>query len=240
MCERLERGRVVPRELDDARTARAGYGARARGRRRLSRQQARAKRVPELPPTGLGVFRSIPRRGALVAPARDPRHRLDRGQHGVGLDRVIGLRARVLEKRPKPAEPLELGVNPRAVGTEDVAERSAVVLEELADLGEREADVAQRPNSVEAPQILLVVDALVPLRARGRHEQPEALVVVQRAHRQTGRARKLSDTPAPSARGSFVHRASRYDLTQRQVQGECARGAPARGSHDSSMRRSRS
>src|SRR5690606_22716005 len=62
VCERLERGRVVPRELDDARTARAGYGARARGRRRLSRQQARAKRVPELPPTGLGVFRSIPRR----------------------------------------------------------------------------------------------------------------------------------------------------------------------------------
>lgn len=112
----------------------------------------------------------------------------------------------MVEERPEPLQPLDLGIHARPVDTQDVQERSTALLEQVADLGERDTDVAQRTDPAKAPQVLLAVNALATLRPRRRHEQPDVFVVVERAHGQAGRARQLSDAPPALARGSFFHR----------------------------------
>ena len=109
-------------------------------------------------------------------------------------------------------------VHPRQVGAEHLAERRALVAHDLADVREREAEVAQRPDPVEPPHVALVLEPLLPLRPPRGREQPDLLVVVQRAHRQSGRLRQLTDPPGPPARPSRAHLFASYNLTPREVQ----------------------
>ena len=89
---------------------------------------------------------------------------------------------------------------PALVGIAGLAEALAValargvVLEQLADLGEREAGVvAQAPDELQPVEVGGVVQAVVAVRASGRLEQADLLVVADRAGRQAGLGRDLVD-----------------------------------------------
>ena len=151
--------------------------------------------------------------------ARDPRHRLDGLEHVIGVRDTGRLHARAVEECAKPPEPLELGIHASQLGPQDVAQRRALVVEHLTDVRERQAQVAQGADTVQAPHVALGVESLVPLRPLRGREQPNVLVVVECAHRQPGGLRQLADSPVPTARLSFLHARARYNLTSRQVQG---------------------
>ena len=75
-----------------------------------------------------------------------------------------------------------------------VALARGVVLEQLADLREREPGVvAQAPDELQPIEIRGVVQAVVAVRAGGRREQADLLVVADRAGRQAGLGRDLVD-----------------------------------------------
>ncbi len=109
--ERLQCGAVATGKLDEPRQDPSGHGARTRSGWGLSCRHARTKLVAQLSPLSLGVLRCIPLLLACVATASDPRHRLDRGEHGVGFDIAVRMRARVIEQHPKPREPVDLGID---------------------------------------------------------------------------------------------------------------------------------
>jgi hypothetical protein len=115
--ERLQRGGVAPRELDDARPGGAGESTRARSRGSLSTPQASAQLVAQLAPSGLGVLAGSSCLAPCTAAASDPRHRLDRGEHGVCVHDAAGVLAGGIEQRPKPPEPLDLQLHASAIGT---------------------------------------------------------------------------------------------------------------------------
>ncbi len=88
----------------------------------------------------------------------------------------------------------------------DAADRSAaivvmsatgarlLVLEQLADLGQREPRVVAQPaDEAEPLQVLGVVQAVGALGAGGRGEQPDLLVVADRPRRETGLGGDLLD-----------------------------------------------
>jgi hypothetical protein len=165
VCERLERGLVATGELDDPCQCHTGQGARARSRSGLSGDHASTKLVPELPPSGLGFLRCVPVFFATrLATASDSRHRFDRGEHIVRFDVAIRMRARVVEERPKALESLDLDIHTIPVGTQNVADRSTVVLEHMTDVREREAEITQRADAIEASNVVLVVNSLIPIR----------------------------------------------------------------------------
>ena len=75
-----------------------------------------------------------------------------------------------------------------------IALAGVLVLEQLADLGEREAGVvAQAPDEPQALEVRGVVQAIVAVGARGRLEQTDLLVVADRAGRQAGLGGDLLD-----------------------------------------------
>ena len=75
-----------------------------------------------------------------------------------------------------------------------VALACRVVLEQLADLGEREAGVvAQAPDEPQAIEVRRVVQPVVALGSGGRLEQADLLVVADRAGRQAGLRGDLVD-----------------------------------------------
>ena len=75
-----------------------------------------------------------------------------------------------------------------------VALARGVVLEQLADLREREAGVvAQAADELEPVEVRGVVEAVVAVRAGGRREQADLFVVADRAGRQAGLGRDLVD-----------------------------------------------
>ena len=81
-----------------------------------------------------------------------------------------------------------------------VARARRLVLEQLADLGEREPGVvAQAADEPQALEVLGVVQAVGALRARGGGEEPQLLVVADRARRQAGVGGDLLD-PEQAAR----------------------------------------
>ncbi len=89
---------------------------------------------------------------------------------------------------------------PALVGIAGLAEALAValaggvVLEQLADLGEREPGVvAQAADELQPIEIRGVVQPVVAVRAGGRLEQADLLVVADRAGRQAGLGRDLVD-----------------------------------------------
>jgi hypothetical protein len=123
----------------------------------------------------------------------------------VCFDASVRVRARVVEERSKAPEPVDLDIHPSPVRTQNIQERRAVILEHTTDVREREAEVPQRTDAVQACHVVLVVNALLTKGPRRGPEQPDVLVVVERAHGQAGRLRQLSDAPA-SIRRSFLHR----------------------------------
>ena len=75
-----------------------------------------------------------------------------------------------------------------------VALARRLVLEQLADLGEREPGVvAQALDEPQPLEVGRVVQAVVAVGARGRLEQPDLLVVADRAGRQADLGRDLLD-----------------------------------------------
>ena len=87
-----------------------------------------------------------------------------------------------------------------------VALARGVVLEQLADLGEREPGVvAQAPDELEPVEVRGVVEAIVAVRARGRREQADLFVVADRAGRQACLGRDLVD-PQEAGLGVAVSR----------------------------------
>ena len=69
-----------------------------------------------------------------------------------------------------------------------------LVLEQLADLGEREPGVvAQAADEPQAVEVLAVVQAVGAVRPGGGREQPQLLVVADRAWRQAGLRGDLLD-----------------------------------------------
>src|SRR6185295_11029144 len=70
-----------------------------------------------------------------------------------------------------------------------------VVLEQLTDLRERETGViAKAPNELEPVEVRGVVEAIVAVRASSWREQPDLLVVADRAGRQACLGRDLVDS----------------------------------------------
>ena len=63
----------------------------------------------------------------------------------------------------------------------------------VADLAEREAELAQREQPVQALHVGRRVQAVPAVRALGRHEQPEPVVVVQGADGHARGLRQLAD-----------------------------------------------
>ena len=73
-----------------------------------------------------------------------------------------------------------------------------LVLEQLADLGQREPGVvAQAADELEPVEVGRVVQPVVAFGAGGRLEQPDLLVVADRAGRQAGLGRDLVDPQEP-------------------------------------------
>lgn len=215
--ERLQRGWIATREVDDPRPGPTCHLARPGSRCGLSRGHAAAKLITQLSPLGLDVFRCGPFFAARLATASDASHRFDHGEYIVGLHVAVRVRTRVVEERPKALEPLDLDIHTIPMRTQNIGERDAVVFDDATDIREREAEVAQRTDATQTLNVVLVVDSLVTIRPRRRHEQPDVVVVVERAHGQASCARQLSDTPASVRR---PHRWPMYNLTSRQVQAE--------------------
>jgi hypothetical protein len=218
VCERLERRSITTGELDDPGQRHACDRARAGRRWGLPRGHASTKLVAQLPPSGLVIVRHTTLLEPGIAAPSDPRQRFDRGEHIVSVDVVVRSRARVVEQRPQALEPLDLVIDTRPVGSQRIGERSTIVREDPTDVREREAELTQRTDPLETSHVVLVVDALLSIGPRSGREQADALVVVERADGQTGRARQLADAPAAAARRSFLHRQRRYNLTSRQLQ----------------------
>ncbi len=165
VCERLQRGLVATCELDDPCEGLARQGARARSRWGLSGHHAIAKLVTQLPPSGLGILRYVALLVNHLATASGPRHRFDRGEHIVSFDVAACVGARMIEEHPEALEPLDLDIHTSPVGTQDIRERSTVILEHPTDVREREPEVAQRTDPVEASHVVLVIEALVTIRS---------------------------------------------------------------------------
>jgi hypothetical protein len=80
-----------------------------------------------------------------------------------------------------------------------------LVVECAGDRVEWEAERAQRDDPVEAVDVVLAVHAVPARRALGGRQQPDLVVVMERAHREAGAPRELADLP----HGANA-RASRY------------------------------
>ena len=129
--------------------------------------------------------------------------------------------ARSSKTRSRPRRSKDSGVHAGQVGTQDVAVRGAALVEHAADVRERQAEVAQSANAVEASQVVLVVEPLSTFRPGRGRGAARCAVMVKGAHRQSGGIRQLAHPPASSARLSFPH-------TRRSVQPDVASGASAR------------
>ena len=105
------------------------------------------------------------------------------------LDLAVGARAGIDEK----SSPLRR--IPGLAQELTISFPGYLVLEQLADLGEREAGVvAKAANEQQALEIGLVVEPVVPVRPRGRLQQADLLVVADRAGREPGLGCDLVDT----------------------------------------------
>ncbi|HLT35686.1 MAG TPA: hypothetical protein VK034_05355 [Enhygromyxa sp.] len=163
VCERLQCRRVATCKLDNSCQRRAGHRARAGSGRGLSRDHASTKLVTQLPPAGLVILRPGLLLETILATAIDPRHRFDGGEQVVSVDVGVRLRAGVVEQGPKVVEPLNLDIHTIPVGPQNIQDRNAVIREDPTDLRERQAEVAQRTDAIEASRVVVVIEALVTL-----------------------------------------------------------------------------
>jgi hypothetical protein len=114
------------------------------------------------------------------------------GARGVGVQRGQQShepRTQARAQRHLRVQPLELCADQRA----RVAR--AVAVEQRADLAEREAEAAERDDPVQAPDVLVGVQAIARLAAPRRRQQADLVVVMQRADRQARGRRHLADAP---------------------------------------------
>jgi hypothetical protein len=227
MCQRLERRLVAARELDDARPSLECQRAHARSRGRLAGRHAAAKFVSQRPPPRLPIARVLSLLASRMATANDASHRFDRREHIVGVDVAICMLTDVIEQRPEALESLDLDIHTLSMRAQDIQERGAIVLDDPTDVREREPEVPQGTDLIQALDIVLVVEALPPVRARGRDEQSDVVVVMKSTDGQPGCPCQFADAPGASSRRPF-HRGATYNLTSRQVQAENAtRPAPS-------------
>ena len=125
-------------------------------------------------------------------------HRPEAG--GLGFERR-DLAIDAFEQPAQDDSPLvDIPGRPEALG---VADSGRLVLEEEADLREREPGViAQLADEPQSFQVARVVQAVVALGARGRREEPDLLVVADRARRQAGLRGDLLDPEESWPRGA--------------------------------------
>ena len=125
--------------------------------------------------------------GTAVARVLD--HRREPSRLGLeDLDLPVGSIAGVGQERPALGRVGSLA-QPRSV-----ALSGGIVLEKLADLGEGETSIVTKvPDEPQSVEVGRVVEAVVAFGARRRFEQPDLLVVADRAGRQTGLGCDLVD-----------------------------------------------
>lgn len=138
-----------------------------------------------------------------MAAANDASHRFDRREHIIGVDVAICMRTHMIEQRPEALESPDLHVHALSMGAQDIQERGAVVLDDPPDVRERQPEVSQRADLVETTDVVLVVEALPSVRARGRDQQSDVVVVMKGAHGQPGCPSQLADAPGASMRRPF-------------------------------------
>ena len=98
-----------------------------------------------------------------------------------------------------------------------VAFARGLVLEQLADLGEREAGVvAEALDEAQPFEVAGVEEAVVAVGSGGRLQQPELLVVADRAGRQADFGRDLLDAEEARAR-SGVDRMAWWTLDMQPI-----------------------
>jgi hypothetical protein len=181
-------------------------GSAGAGRVREALQQ-RVLLPPEAHPVVLAVVARAPLRllpGVRAAPAL-------LGLGGVPPGVVVAEDLEHLLRRQLDAHPSCLPRPVQCVGHRDeppallaqpvrvLAQQRArvdVVVEQRADLLERQPERAVGEQPLQPREVRVVVDAVAGRRPRRRHEQPERLPVVQRAHGRAGRPRDLPDRPA--------------------------------------------
>lgn len=203
MCQRFERRRIAAGELDDARPSLACQRAHAWGRYGLAGRHAAAKLGSQRPPARLCIARVFAFLAPRVATANDASHRFDRREHIVGRHMAICMLTHMIEQRPKALEPLNLHIHPLSMRAQNIQERGAIVLDDPPDVREREAQISKRTDLIEPLDIVLVVEALPSIRARGRDEQSDVVVVMKGAHGQTRCPGQFSDAPGASIRRPF-------------------------------------
>src|SRR5690606_16826207 len=128
------------------------------------------------------------------------RHCLDRLDELLGGDllrRAQSLRDPFQSAAKELLSP-DLFAQPCKVQLEHVQVRGAVAatpVQQLADLLQREPELAQREDLLEPRDLLLPVQPVAGAAARGRPQQPDPVVVVQGADGQPGPAGQLADLP---------------------------------------------
>ena len=210
--------RVAAGELPDQRRSSARSAGRAAGRPGPCRPRARPRPRRSAPSTRPAARRMPSSPSASRAPLElrellgrvvplHPRHHLDRIDELVArrLVRVVEHVEDVREPRPqllprRSCSSIRSSAGARA-GRGSSPSRTSV----RRDLLEREAHPAQRQDPVQAADVAVAVEPVARLRARGRHEQADLVVVVQRAD---GQARGLATAPI-RRRVAHVHRGRR-------------------------------
>ena len=174
------------RSRENARARSSGSAGRPAWGRRLVRDGATARRRP--------------RRGARRGARRRVR------ASSIMVARRAALVSRISIWRSTRAS-ASTRIARRSAGSLRLAEPLAIafagglVLEQLADLGEREPRVvAEAADEQQALEVGLVVEPVIATGARRRLEQADLLVVADRARRQPGLRRHLVDAQQPGRR----------------------------------------
>ena len=103
-----------------------------------------------------------------------------------------------------------------------------VVAQQFADVGQRQPHVAQRLDGVQALHVGLAVQAVARVRALRRREQPDLVVVVQRAHREARAPRQLPDLQPHAALSGAPRPAPPRSAAWRWAESRCPRRAHRR------------
>ncbi len=105
----------------------------------------------------------------------------------------------LLHRRDHGLRPLE-SPQQQPVLPPQVLDRVRVV-QQGRDVLEREPQLPVQQHLVQPVQVVRRVQPVPGRRPSGRRQQPDPVVVVQRAHRHAGHGRHLADRPATAARG---------------------------------------
>src|SRR5690606_24016756 len=100
-----------------------------------------------------------------------------------------------LQPTGKVAQSLEAFPDPAQVQLHDLEGRQPTVIQTSPDLLEGEAELAKGEDLLEPGYVLPGVQPVPGLAARRGREQPDLVVVVQRAHRDARPSGQLADLP---------------------------------------------